>query len=98
VIKPQRITAGTPAPTSVFAYVLTCDPGSCGGAATCSGAAPRASASGVSMNWITEVRLNLSALLARADQGASGRFESSVALRNRTSDDYMYALGCRDQS
>lgn len=98
VIKPQSITAGTPAPTSVFTYVRTCDAGSCGGTATCSGSPPVGTVTGVSRNWITEVRLDLSAILSRGDQGAQGRFETSVAVRNRTSDDYMYALGCRDQS
>ncbi|MCB0878808.1 MAG: hypothetical protein KDC46_07490 [Thermoleophilia bacterium] len=87
------------APTSAFSYVLGCDPAACGvpaATSTCGqGGAALGTVSGAARNWITQVRFDLSAIAVEGKRATKDSLQSTIALRNRLSSDYQYALGCQ---
>lgn len=93
-IQPKRAIRGA-APSRLFAYKLGCDTRACGSTGgSCSGTALVGTVTGVARGWITQVRIDMDALVASGRANAREGLTTSVTLRNRMSDDYQHALGC----
>lgn len=92
-IQSTQVATGA-VPTRLFSYVLGCDAAACAGGGGCQGSRPVGSATGVARGWVTQVRIDLDALVKSGKATAREQLTTDVTLRNRMSDDYQYALGC----